>query len=165
VGPVSASRSIDAPRDRVFDLLGDLANRPAFTDHFMSDFRLERLESRGVGASARFRLDSGMWVETVITEIARPHRILERGKGGRWDRIPIWTAWELVEGAAADRTELTLTFWTEPSHPLDRLRERLGAGRRYRRWWNAALRRLADLVEESRAVERVAVAGADRVAR
>ena len=39
-------------------------------------------------------------METVIVEAARPHRILERGKGGRLDRIPIITGWELVDGPA-----------------------------------------------------------------
>src|SRR5215210_502109 len=103
MGPVSASKAIDAPREEVFRLLCDLANRPAFTDHFMSGFRLERIDSSGVGAAARLRITvPGLWMETVIEEVSAPHRIVERGKGGRLDRIPIQTAWELAEGPGAE---------------------------------------------------------------
>ena len=164
MGPVSVTRSIDAPRDHVFGLIADLANRSAFTDHFTSKFRLERLDSSGVGAAARFRVtELGMWAETVIEEVSPPHRMLERGRGGRLDRIPMSTGWELVEGIGSEATELTITFWTDPSHPLDRLREKLGAERWWRRNWTIALRRLAALAEGDRTVSRVQVAGADRI--
>ena len=64
--PVFATTSIDAPRERVFDFLIDLSARPAFMDHFLTDYRLERLDPVGVGASARFRLrHSGEWMDTA----------------------------------------------------------------------------------------------------
>jgi uncharacterized protein YndB with AHSA1/START domain len=164
MGPISVTRAIDARREEVFDFLCDLANRPAFTDHFITAFRLERLESSGVGAAARMRIArKGLWMETVIEEVSRPHRILELGKGGRVDRIPIVTAWELVEGAG-EASEVTVSFWTEPSHPLDRLRERFGAERFYRRHWSTALSRLKELIETGAPVSRVVVAGAERLA-
>src|SRR5215212_1805703 len=47
MGPISVTRAIDAPRDLLFDFLCDLANRPAFTDHFLVEYRLERFESAG----------------------------------------------------------------------------------------------------------------------
>ena len=165
MGPVSADIVIDVPRERVFDLLCDLANREAFTDHFIDELRLERLPSAGVGAAARFRIQPPMtttWMETVIDEAERPHRIYERGKGGRLDRVPAATVWELVAGPGG-ATEVRLSFWTEPSHPLDRLRELLGAGRWHRRQWERALRRLKELLESGAAVERVGVAGEDRI--
>ena len=69
MGPVSATTAIDAPRARVHQLIGELAIRPAITDHFIDEFRLERLESRGVGAAARFRIRKrGLWIEMVIAE-------------------------------------------------------------------------------------------------
>ena len=164
MGPISVRRPIDAPREQVFEILCDLANRPAFTDHFMDQLRLERLESSGVGAAARMRVTKrGLWMETVIEEVSPPHRIVERGRGGRrWDRIPITTSWELVEAPGAG-CEVTLSFWTEPSHPADRLRDRFGAERFYRRQWSVALSRLKELVESGRAPERVVVAGGDRL--
>jgi hypothetical protein len=163
MGPVTVMRAIDAPRETVFEIICDLANRPAFTDHFISDLRLERLQSSGVGAAARMRIGGRrMWMETVIEEVSPPHLLRERGKGGRWDRIPIVTFWELVEGSARG-CEVTVSFWTEARHPVDRLRERLGAERFYRRNWSIALERLKDLAESGREPERVGVAGADRL--
>jgi uncharacterized protein YndB with AHSA1/START domain len=164
VGPISVKTAIDAPRERVYEFLCDLANRPAFTDHFAEEFRLERIQPAGIGAAARFRVaDSGFWMETVIDELSPPHRIFERGRGGRLDRIPIFTVWELTEGPSPEGCEVAVHFWTEPSHPLDRLRDALGAERRYRRRWAKALSRLKDLIESGRAVERVEVAGGERL--
>jgi uncharacterized protein YndB with AHSA1/START domain len=163
MGPISVSTMIDAPRERVFEFLVDLANRPAFTDHFISEFRLERFESSGVGAAARMRVRRGTWMETVIDEVSPPHRIHERGRGGRLDRIPMATLWELVEGPAASSCEVKLTFATEPEQPFDRLRDRLGAERFYRRNWSTALSRLKDLIETEGTVARVVVAGGARL--
>jgi uncharacterized protein YndB with AHSA1/START domain len=163
MGPISVKRPIDAPRERVFDFLCDLANRPAFTDHFISQFRLERLESSGVGAAARMHVARRrLWMDSVIVEVSRPHRILERGRGGRLDRVPTTTGWELVEGPAGAGCEVALSFWTQPAAHLGRLREGLGAERYYRRQWATALSRLKELVESGRAPERVVVAGGDR---
>jgi uncharacterized protein YndB with AHSA1/START domain len=163
MGPISVRRSIDAPRERVFDFLGDLANRPAFTDHFLADLRLERLPSGGVGAAARMRIGRRWWMETVIVEASRPHRLLERGRGGRWDRTAITTCWELVAEPGGRGCELELSFWTRPSSRLERLREKLGGARRRRRQWSTALSRLRDLIESGRVPERVVVAGGDRL--
>ena len=163
MGPISVKRSIDAPRERVFDLLCDLANRPAFTDHFITEYRLERLESYGVGAAARMRVARRhVWMETAIVEVSSPHRILERGGSGRLDRVPTTTGWEIIDGPGGSGCEVTLSFWTEPSSRLDRLRDKLGAERFYRRQWSTALSRLKELIESGESPERVVVAGGDR---
>jgi uncharacterized protein YndB with AHSA1/START domain len=163
MGPISVKKPIDAPREAVFEFLSDLANRPAFTDHFMREFRLQRLESSGVGAAARFRIAGpGLWMETVIEELSPPHRILERGRGGRFDRIPILTSWELTE-SGAHGCDVTVSFQTEPSHPLARLRDKLGAELYYRRQWSSALSRLKELMESGRPSTRVMVAGGARL--
>jgi hypothetical protein len=163
LGPISVKTPVDAPRESVYGLLCDLATRPAFTDHFMSDYRLERLESSGVGAAARFRVPRRrLWMETVIDEVSPPHLIHERGAAGRWDRIPVTTSWELIEPGPGG-CEVTLRFWTGPTHPLDRLREKLGAERYYRRQWSIALSRLKGLTESGHPPARVEVAGAVRL--
>jgi hypothetical protein len=164
MGPVSASIAVDSPRERVFDLACDLANRPAFTDHFQWEYRLEGLDSAGVDAAARFRVGApffAMWMETVIAEAERPHLIVERGRGGRSDRIAAFTVWEMVSGPGAVTT-VSIAFWTEPSHPLDRLREHLGSTRFYRRQWRIALERMRDLLESGAEVPRVGAAGGNR---
>jgi uncharacterized protein YndB with AHSA1/START domain len=164
MGPISVTKAIDAPREQLFDFISDLANRPSFTDHFLRDYRLERFESAGVGAAARMRIEkSGPWMETVIVEASRPYRIMERGKGGRLDRIPILTAWELVEGPGAATSEVTVRFGTEPTHPIDRIHELRRGERFYRRQWSAALSRLKDMIESGRPGERVVIAGGARL--
>jgi uncharacterized protein YndB with AHSA1/START domain len=164
MGPISVSRAIDAPRERVYDFLSDLANRPAFSDHFIADYRLERFESAGVGAAARMRIErGGLWMETVIVEAERPYRILEHGKGGRLDRIPILTAWEVVEGPSAAGSQVTLWFGTEATHPVDRAHELRRGERYFRRQWSVALSRLKELIESGRSGERVSIAGGARL--
>jgi uncharacterized protein YndB with AHSA1/START domain len=162
VGPITLTIPIDAPRERVFDFISDLAIRPSWTDHFARDYRLERIPAVGVGAGARFRVDAPAgvrYMETVIAEAERPHRIVEHGRGGRLDRIPMRILWELREGPT---TTLTLTFWTAPTTHLDRIRE-IGHTRWWRRRWGRALRRLRELVESGAEVPRVEVAGGDRL--
>ncbi len=162
--PVSATTTIDASREPVFDVLADLALRPSFTDHLLADYRLERVESRGVGASARFRLrESGAWMNTAIDAAERPYLIREQGRGGRFNRVPAFTVWELAEGPSPAGCEVTVTFWTEPAHPADRLRELVGSSRRFRSGWRRALGRLRDLVESGAPIDRVEIAGGDRV--
>ena len=51
VREVTVSTVITAPREEIFDFVCDLAARPAFTDHYMRDFRLARVNSVGVGAA------------------------------------------------------------------------------------------------------------------
>jgi uncharacterized protein YndB with AHSA1/START domain len=162
--PVSASTTIDAPRERVFDLICDLSCRPAFTDHFFTDLRLGRMDPVGVGASARFRIrDSNAWLDTVIEEVELPHLVRESGRGGRLNRVPVFTVWELAEGPAPGGCEVTVTFWAEPAELIDRLRKPFRSTRVYRRGFKRALERLRDLAESDGPVPRVTVGGLDRV--
>jgi uncharacterized protein YndB with AHSA1/START domain len=155
---------IDVPRERAFAFLADLANRPAFMGRFLSDFRLQRLNPAGVGATARFRIrQRGLWMETVIEEVEPPYRLVERGRGSRLGRMPIDTAWEVTETGAGS-CEVKVIHWTEPSHPLDRIGELApGMERYYRRALTGALAQLKALLEGDAVPERVAIAGGDRV--
>jgi uncharacterized protein YndB with AHSA1/START domain len=166
MGPVSAEIEVDLPRERVYEEIADLALRPRFTDHFQSGFHLTRIESDGVGAGARFRSGSRLrstWMDTVIEELDPPHRILERGRGGRANRIPQTTAWELTDGPGG-LTRIRVSHWTEPTSSLDRLVESLsGQAGAEARGWRHALRRLRDELEsDAAAAEGLSVAGANR---
>ena len=162
MGPITVTASIDAPRERVFDLICDLAARPSWIDHFASEYRVERIQAAGVGAAARFRVDAPAgvrYMETVIAEADRPYRVVEHARGGRFDRIPMRLVWELEAGPT---TTVTLTFWTTPPSRFDQTRE-LGRERWWRRRWTKSLDRLRGLVESGASVPRIEVAGADRV--
>jgi uncharacterized protein YndB with AHSA1/START domain len=160
--PVSATITIDVPRERVFDLLCDLAVRPAFTDHFIDEYRLTRVEPVGTGAAARFRLGK-LWMDSAIEVTERPHLVREEGRGGRVNRLGVFTVWELAEGPSDSSTEVTLSFWTEPSTFFDRLSDRLRSHRGLRRNWKRALVRLRALAEEGGRPEPVGVGGGDRL--
>jgi uncharacterized protein YndB with AHSA1/START domain len=162
VGPISLKVAVDAPRERVFDFICDLSTRPSWIDHFVSEYRLERIPAQGEGAGARFRVDAPAgvrYMETVIAEAERPHRIVEHARGGRLDRLPMRLVWELEEGPT---TNVSLTFWTTPAGAFDRIRER-GRERWWRRRWSRALKRMAELVESGAAPQPTGAAGADRV--
>jgi uncharacterized protein YndB with AHSA1/START domain len=163
MGPVSAEIEIDVPRERAFAAIADLARRPSFTDHFLTEFRLTRIESSGVGAGARFRVSQPLrpvWEDSAITAAEPPHRLLEHGRGGRNNRIATTTAWEVV-GAPGTLTRVTVAHWTEPSNPFDRALEAASRGAFWqRRGWREALRRLRDQLESERPpAEALAVAG------
>jgi uncharacterized protein YndB with AHSA1/START domain len=162
VGPITIKTSIDAPRERVFDFICDLGTRPGWMDHFASDYRVQRIPASGRGAAARFRVDAPAgvrYMETVIAETDRPHRVVEHARGGRLDRVAMRLVWELEAGPT---TTVTLTFWTVPPSIFERIRE-IGRERWWRRRWSKALGRMRDLIESGATVPRVEIAGGDRV--
>jgi uncharacterized protein YndB with AHSA1/START domain len=150
--PVTVTATIDAPRERVFDYLSDVANHVEFSDHYLGDFRLARLQSRGVGASASFRIGTrgARWGEVVITGLERPYRIELEGQAGRLGRIKTRAAYTLTP-YGHDMTKVEYTLSTEPATRLDALREALGCRSWVKRKSRKALRRLASLLEEGRA--------------
>jgi uncharacterized protein YndB with AHSA1/START domain len=167
---VTVSTVISAPREVVFDYLQDIANHAEFTDHFMVDWHLTRLDSVGRGAGARFRVKAPgnrfSWGDVTFVEVQRPHRILEVGRTGKNNRIRTVGSYEL-DPAAGDATRVTFTLQTDPATLADRLMEGLGARRWLRRKNAKALQRLRAIMEEgtgpgARAVRRgprVTVAG------
>jgi uncharacterized protein YndB with AHSA1/START domain len=147
---ITVSRSVDAPREQVFRYLSDIANHAEFSDHYLHDFRLERLDSRGVGASASYRLDFPLgrqWGDAAITTLESPHRVVLEGRAGRIGRIQTRAEY-LLTPADHDMTRVEYRFETESEQPLDRLRETLGLRGWLRRAARRALGRLAHVLEE-----------------
>jgi uncharacterized protein YndB with AHSA1/START domain len=159
--PLDVSDVIDAPRERVFDYLSDIANHAEFTDHFVKDFRIERLESRGVGAAARFRLVLGLgsiWCEAVLTKLEPPYSIVAEGRAGRIGRIEVRTEYRLVPHDQG-MTKVELRFSTVPATLGDRLREGLGARAWLAHQQRRALRRLRFILEQGEPQRRPEFAG------
>ena len=159
---VTVSTTISAPREDVFDFVNDLAARPAYTDHFMDDYRLARVDPVGVGAAARFRLNAPManqYAELTITESDRPRRIIEEVRVGRRGRNRSVAVYDFTrESARVTRVELT-TFG-EPATIVDRFRE-IGAAGWIRRKTSKSLNRLRAIFEEpqKKPLKRVTIAG------
>src|SRR5919202_4379588 len=99
---VSVDVHISAPREDVFDFVADLGGRPAWTDHYMKDYRLARPNPYGLGAAARFLLRAPMakeYVELAIVEYDRPRRIVEEVRVGRRGRNRSLAVWEFLAEA------------------------------------------------------------------
>ncbi len=122
--PFTVHASISASREAVFDFVSDLAARPAYCDHYMSDFRLAHPRSRGPGAAARFIVDAPLfstWAEITVAEYDRPRRIAERGRIRRLGRTRAGAVYEFVQDVHG-MTRVELTVWTEPATRLDALK-------------------------------------------
>jgi len=161
---VTVSTVISASREEIFDFVADLAARPAFSDHYLRDYRLARVNPVGKGAAARFKLEAPLakeFAELTITEADRPRRIVEEIRVGRLGRNRSVAVYEfLAEAGGVTRVELTT--YSEPATAVDRLKE-LGAAGWIRRQTGMALRRLRRVFEEERdrPLARATVAGYD----
>ena len=161
---VSAQTHISAPREQVFDFVADLAARPAYTDHYLRDYRLARAKSYGEGAAARFLLSAPLakeYAELEVKELDRPRRIVEELRVGRLGRTRSVAVYEFTPETGGT-TRVELTTYSEPGKPIDRLRE-LGAAGWMRRQTKTALERLRQIFEEPPEGElaRATVAGYD----
>src|ERR1700756_5625544 len=119
VDPVTVSTVVSAPREVVFDYLQDIANHPEFTDHYLRDWHLTRIDSVGRGAGARFCVNvpppAGRfaWGDVTFVEVDRPHRIVEVGRTGKNNRVRTLGVYEL-DPAAAGSTRVRFTLETVP---------------------------------------------------
>ena len=149
--PVTASITIDRPREEVVDYLADIANHAEFSDHYLKDWRLTRLESYGRGAGARFRIDAPLdryaWGDMTFIEVERPYRIIAAGRSGKFNRNKTWTTWTLEPAGGATRVEVTTE--TEPALPTDKLMEAITGRRGWtKRKLGKALSRMQSILEE-----------------
>jgi len=150
VDPVTVSIVVSAPRERVFDYLQDIANHSEFTDHYLVDWHLTRIDSVGRGAGARFRVRAPRnrfsWGDVTFAEVDAPHRIVEVGRTGKNNRIRTLGVYELAS-AAAGTTRVRFTLETVPATLSDRLLESFGARGWLKRKNARALRRLRTIIE------------------
>ena len=161
--PVTVSIVVSAPQEQVFDYLQDIANHREFTDHFLVDWHLTRIDSVGTGAGARFRVKAPRsrfsWADVSFAEIEPPHKIVEVGRTGKFNRVRTLGVYELTP-VGGDSTRVRFTFQTIPATLSDRVAESMGARMWFRRKSQRALRRLRGILEgETQRGPRVSVAG------
>jgi uncharacterized protein YndB with AHSA1/START domain len=150
VDPVKSTITIGRPREEVFDYLADVANHPEFSDHYLKDWHLTRVDSVGRGAGARYRYDAPFqrfgWADMTFIEVDRPFRIVAAGRGGKFNRNKTYTTWTLRP--SGDGTSVEHTTEIEPKLPTDRLMEAFGLRRWFSRGGRKALQRLQSILEE-----------------
>ena len=130
VDPVSVSIVVSAPREQVFDYLQDIANHSEFTDHYLVDWHLTRIDSVGRGAGARFRVKAPgnrfSWADvTFVGGRAPPPDRRGRAAPART------TASARSASTSSDRpqparTRVTFTLRTVPATLSDRIDRGLG---------------------------------------
>jgi hypothetical protein len=167
VDPVTASITIGRPREEVFDYLADVANHPEFSDHYLKDFRLLRVDSYGRGAGARFLRDRRfrpLWEDMTFAEVERPTRIVAFGRGGKFNRIKTTTIWTLDDAGSGDSTRVEVMTESEPPLPTDKLMETVtgyrGSTKRNLRKALSRLQSILEGEEDSDRGPRATVAGA-----
>jgi uncharacterized protein YndB with AHSA1/START domain len=148
--PVTAHVVIDRPREEVFDYLADIANHPEFSDHYLTEWRLLRVDSVGRGAGARFKLetrDRFAWGDMTFIEVERPHTIVAAGRGGKFNRNKTWTTWTLSPSGKATRVEVSTE--SEPALITDKFIEAVSRRRGWtKRGLRKALSRMQSILEE-----------------
>lgn len=152
--PVSVSVTIGRPREEVFEYLLDVANHAEFTDHYLVDWHLTRVDSVGLGAGARFRVKSAAnpfqrfaWADATFVEVDRPRRLVEQGRAGKFNRVRTLGIYDLEE-AGASATKVTFTNAMEPATLSDRMQESMGLRGWLKRKNRKALRRLRAILED-----------------
>jgi uncharacterized protein YndB with AHSA1/START domain len=153
VNPFTVSATVALPREQVFEYLADIANHAEFTDHYLVDWRLTRVESYGEGAGARFRIKAPMarfaWADMTIAALQPPFKVVERGRGGKFNRIKMIGTYELTEPHAGV-TRVEYTYETDAKVPSDLLAENFGGRAWARRKAKKAMKRLRAILEEDR---------------
>lgn len=162
--PVALDTFISAPREDIFGFVADIANRPAWTDHFQREFHLTRsTRTAAAGSGARYRTDppfgKHLYSDLAIVEIDAPRRMLEEGVQGKLNGSRVQVLWELAQEGPG-LTRVSFEMRTEPGSRLAGLGE-IGAHGYYRRQWKTALERLRRIFEErpEGALARATVAG------
>jgi uncharacterized protein YndB with AHSA1/START domain len=146
----SVDVTIDRPREEIFGYLLDIANHAEFSDHYLVDWHLTREDPVGVGAGARFRVKAPRsrfaWSDITITEVDPPRRIVEQGRGGKFNRIRTLGVYELAP--AHGGTKVTYTLQNITKTHSDRIVSPLGGAAWLKRRTAKALRRLKSILEE-----------------
>jgi uncharacterized protein YndB with AHSA1/START domain len=149
--PLTVSVSISRPREEVFAYLIDIANHQEFTDHYLVDWHMTRVETVGEGAGGRFRHTAPLqrfdWADVTFIDVDEPRRIVQAGRGGKYNRTRLRSVYELEPGAGGT-TRVSLTVETRPATVGDRLMESLGMRGWLKRKSARALKRLRSILED-----------------
>ena len=163
---VTVETVISAPREQVFDFVGDLSLRPSFADHYLKDFRLANANPVGKGAAARFLLDTPVFSERGGLADHRVRPPAPDRRGGRGRPPGAFAAGGRVRLLGRGRREHPgrADHFSEPGNWVDRIKQ-TGVHRWVRRQSKKALRRLKEQLEEPgrKPLKRVTVAGYESV--
>jgi uncharacterized protein YndB with AHSA1/START domain len=152
VEPFTLTTTINRPREEIYEYLADIANHAEFSDHYLVDWHLTRTNSYGTGAGVRFRSrmprNRFAWGDMVIAEMQPPFRILEHGRGGKYNRVRMLSTYTLQPAPGGTRVQYT--YETQPHMLSDKLIEIVGGRSWQKRKSHKAIRRLRAILEDGR---------------
>jgi uncharacterized protein YndB with AHSA1/START domain len=122
VSQVKFTFIVDRPRDEVYALIGDLSAHEQWTDHFLTDWRIEG-DPRAVGAKLHARAKGAGKHDEVVLEVVEstPDRTVEHGRGGKDLKRGTSGIYEM-KPLDDNRTEITfINEVTEWANPFERL--------------------------------------------
>lgn len=157
--------TIDRPPEEIYEYLLDIGSRTEFAPDLFREFHLTRVEPKGVGAGARYRLHRKLRdrrAGSTITQAVSGQRILEEGSTGRGGRVGMAIEF-LLEEQSGGATKVTWILETYPLNPTDRLRE-FGERRQIQRRMKRGIKRLRGILEGAPGAvrgDRPTVAGLD----
>lgn len=151
--PITVSTNISLPREQIFEYLSDIGNHAEFSDHYLVDWRLTRVETYGVGAGARFRIKQPLnrfsWADLTIAEAQPPFKLVLRGRGGKFNRIKMMATYEIFEGHAGV-SKVEYSYETDAHVPSDLIPEIIVGRTWTKRKAKRAVRRLRSILEDDR---------------
>jgi uncharacterized protein YndB with AHSA1/START domain len=152
VEPFTVTTTINRPRDQIYEYLADIANHAEFSDHYLVDWHLTRTNSYGTGAGASFRSkmprNRFAWGDMVIADLQPPFRILEHGRGGKYNRVRMLSTYTLQPASGGTRVQYT--YETQPDQLSDKLIEMMGGRSWQKRKATRAMRRMRAILEDDR---------------
>src|SRR3712207_5853467 len=108
--PIVATTTIDRPRQELFELICDLRNHDAWTDHMLVEWS---------GTPERVRVKSALpgpedWLDIETTEIVAPSKTVERTTGAKGRRTSYGTYLLEELSPSSTRVEFQLQMETMP---------------------------------------------------
>ena len=89
------------------------------------------------------------WADATLAELEPPYRIVERGRGGKFNRVRMLGTYTLTS-APGGTTKVEYALETEPVMTSDRLLEAFGGRAWTRRKAARSMRRLRSILEQGR---------------
>jgi uncharacterized protein YndB with AHSA1/START domain len=113
--PIVATTTVERPRAELFELIRDLRNHEAWTDHMLVDWS---------GTDERVRVRAALpgpkdWVDIETTEVVPPSKTVERTTGAGGKRVSYGTY--TLEEAGPSTTHVRFEFRLEQSPRRERL--------------------------------------------
>ncbi len=108
--PITAEITVDRPRAELYELIEDLRNHEAWTDHMLVDWS---------GTAERVRVRSALpgpadWLDIQATSVTPPSETVERTTGARGKRVSYGTYRLRETGPSSTRVEFELRIETMP---------------------------------------------------